>query len=137
MFLSVQNERRPIFLVALGIGLLVHIVGVYWWYSAGALWRPLVLLPPRNIPMFWQAIFIIVVNDTVVRQAAMVLKSWLLIHFKNSRGRNYRRQVWLASPSQWILVVLSVGFRFGDDTVYLHCISENILNTLVGGRLNC
>jgi hypothetical protein len=71
MFLSMQNERRPIFLVALGIGLLVHIVGVYWWYSAGALWRPLVLLPPRNIPMFWQAIFIIVVNGKIVHSASM------------------------------------------------------------------
>jgi hypothetical protein len=105
MFLSMQNERRPIFLVALGIGLLVHIVGVYWWYSAGALWRPLVLLPPRNIPMFWQAIFIIVVNDTVVRQAAMVLKSWLLIHFKNSRGRNYRRQAQLLTLVEYILLL--------------------------------
>ncbi|CAM6015079.1 unnamed protein product [Sphagnum balticum] len=102
---ALKNERRPIFLVALGIGLLVHIVGVYWWYSAGALWRPLVLLPPRNIPMFWQAIFIIVVNDTVVRQAAMVLKSWLLIHFKNSRGRNYRRQAQLLTLVEYILLL--------------------------------
>ncbi|CAK9208497.1 unnamed protein product [Sphagnum jensenii] len=102
---ALKNERRPIFLVALAIGLLVHIVGVYWWYSAGALWRPLVLLPPHNIPMFWQAIFIIVVNDTVVRQAAMVLKSWLLIHFKNSRGRNYRRQAQLLTLVEYILLL--------------------------------
>lgn len=31
--------------------------------------------------------------DTVVRQSAMVLKCGLLIYYKNSRGRNYRRQV--------------------------------------------
>lgn len=31
--------------------------------------------------------------DTVARQAAMVFKCGVLIYYKNSRGRNYRRQV--------------------------------------------
>uniref|UniRef100_A0A2P2LNZ6 RING finger and transmembrane domain-containing protein 2-like n=1 Tax=Rhizophora mucronata TaxID=61149 RepID=A0A2P2LNZ6_RHIMU len=33
------------------------------------------------------------VNDTLVRQAAMVLKCFLLMYYKNIRGRNYRKQV--------------------------------------------
>lgn len=33
------------------------------------------------------------VLDTLVRQAAMILKCILLMYFKNSRGRNYRKQV--------------------------------------------
>lgn len=31
--------------------------------------------------------------DTMVRQAGMVVKSILLMYYKNSRGRNYRKQV--------------------------------------------
>jgi hypothetical protein len=133
-----QNEKRPIFLLALGFGLVLHIVGVYWWYHPETLWRPLLFLPPHNIPKFWHAVFIIVVNgkisfftllflctfsaphtlsfywsqkvcislllflltqilpvcvDTVVRQAAMVLKSGLLIHYRNSWGHNSHHQV--------------------------------------------
>lgn len=59
-----QNERKPGVLVAVGWGLVVHVIGVYWWYSGEALWRPLVLFPPREIPPFWDAIFIIVVNGS-------------------------------------------------------------------------
>lgn len=31
--------------------------------------------------------------DTLVRQAAMVPKCFLLMYYKNSKGRNYRKQV--------------------------------------------
>lgn len=33
------------------------------------------------------------VSDTMVRQAAMVVKCILLIYYKNGRGHNYRKQV--------------------------------------------
>ncbi|CAK9213405.1 unnamed protein product [Sphagnum troendelagicum] len=102
---ALKNERRPIFLVGLGCGLLANIAGLYWWYSAEALWRPLLLLPPYNIPKFWQAVFTIVVNDTVVRKAAMALKSGLLVYYKNSRGRNYRRQAQLLTLVEYILLL--------------------------------
>jgi hypothetical protein len=45
----------------------------------------------------------------------MALKSGLLVYYKNSRGRNYRRQVWLASPSQWSVVwriVVQISTQF-------------------------
>lgn len=32
-------------------------------------------------------------SDTLVRQASMILKCFLLMYYKNSRGRNYRKQV--------------------------------------------
>ncbi len=69
MSVSMQNERRPIFLVGLGCGLLANIAGLYWCYSAEALWRPLLLLPPYNIPKFWQAVFTIVVNGKPLHSA--------------------------------------------------------------------
>ncbi|KAH8936023.1 hypothetical protein BDL97_17G061900 [Sphagnum fallax] len=105
---ALKNERRPIFLLALGFGLVLHIVGVYWWYHPETLWRPLLFLPPHNIPKFWHAVFIIVVNDTVVRQAAMVLKSGLLIHYRNSWGRNSRHQAQLLTLVEYILLLYRV-----------------------------
>lgn len=47
------------------------------------------------------------VLDTLVRQAAMILKCILLMYFKNSRGRNYRKQV------DWVdFMDLIPAFRF-------------------------
>lgn len=34
-------------------------------------------------------------SDTMVRQAAMILKCIVLMHYKNGRGHNFRRQVTL------------------------------------------
>ncbi|XP_024368468.2 uncharacterized protein [Physcomitrium patens] len=102
---ALKNERKPGVLVAVGWGLVVHVIGVYWWYSGEALWRPLVLFPPREIPPFWDAIFIIVVNDTVARQAAMVFKCGVLIWYKDIRGRNYRRQAQLLTLVEYVLLL--------------------------------
>jgi hypothetical protein len=51
-------------LVLVGITILfaVHVFGVYWCYKNGDLIRPLVMLPPKEIPPFWHAIFVILVN---------------------------------------------------------------------------
>jgi hypothetical protein len=43
--------------------------------------------------------------DTVVRKAAMALKSGLLVYYKNSRGRNYRRQAQLLTLVEYILLL--------------------------------
>nr|GEY53459.1 E3 ubiquitin-protein ligase RNFT1-like [Tanacetum cinerariifolium] len=48
--------------------------------------------PTKTIPPFWHAIFIIIVNDTMVRQAAMAFKLVLLMYYRNGRGHNFRRQ---------------------------------------------
>lgn len=59
---AVQGERKTLILVGIGAAMVTHIIGLYWWYSKDSIWRPLVILPPPEIPRFWQAIFIIVVN---------------------------------------------------------------------------
>jgi hypothetical protein len=41
---------------------MIHVFGVYWWYRNDDLLRPLFMLPPKDIPPFWHAIFIIMVN---------------------------------------------------------------------------
>lgn len=49
-------------LVGITVLFVVHVFGVYWCYKNGDLVRPLVALAPKEIPPFWHAIFIILVN---------------------------------------------------------------------------
>jgi hypothetical protein len=57
-----QGERKTLVLVGITILFAVHVFGVYWCYKNGDLIRPLVMLPPKEIPPFWHAIFVILVN---------------------------------------------------------------------------
>ncbi|CAL5343172.1 unnamed protein product [Camellia sinensis] len=78
---------------------------MHWWYWNDDILYPLIMVPPKAIPPFWHAIFIIMVNDTLVRQAAMVLKCILLMYYKNSRGRNYRRQGQMLTLVEYLLLL--------------------------------
>ncbi|KAL8106506.1 uncharacterized protein LOC141672746 [Apium graveolens] len=89
---ALKGERKISVLVCITLIFMLHVGSVYWWYQSADLVYPLVLLPPKAVPPFWHAIFVIVVNDTMVRQAAMVFKCILLMYYKNSGGHNYRRQ---------------------------------------------
>uniref|UniRef100_A0A0D6R239 RING-type domain-containing protein n=1 Tax=Araucaria cunninghamii TaxID=56994 RepID=A0A0D6R239_ARACU len=102
---ALKGERKISVLIGIILVFVVHVVGIYWWYRNADLLYPLVMLPPKNIPPFWHAMFIIVVNDTMVRQAAMVLKCGLLIYYKNSRGRNYRKQGQMLTLVEYILLL--------------------------------
>ncbi|KAL2250288.1 UNVERIFIED_CONTAM: E3 ubiquitin-protein ligase RNFT1 [Sesamum indicum] len=102
---ALKGERRIFVLIGIVILFTLHVVGIYWWYRNDDLLYPLLMLPPRTIPPFWHAIFIIMVNDTLVRQAAMVFKCVLLMYYKNSRGRNYRRQGQLLTLVEYLLLL--------------------------------
>ncbi|KAK7282455.1 hypothetical protein RIF29_11247 [Crotalaria pallida] len=71
---------------------MLFLILIYWWYPDDELLYPLAMLPPKVTPSFFQAVFTILVNDILVRQAAMVLKCLLLIYYKNGRGHNFRQQ---------------------------------------------
>ncbi|CAN4126276.1 unnamed protein product [Withania somnifera] len=90
---ALKGERKISVLIGICLLFSGYVIGFYWWYRNDNLLSPLLMLPPKAIPPFWHAIFVIMVNDTLVRQAAMVFKCFLLIYYKNSRGRNYRKQV--------------------------------------------
>ncbi|XP_057838672.1 uncharacterized protein LOC131048650 isoform X3 [Cryptomeria japonica] len=90
---ALKGERKILVLIGIMSVLVLHVAGLYWWYKNDDLWYPLLMLPPKIIPPFWHAIFVIIVNDTMVRQAAMILKCGLLIYYKSNRGCNYRKQV--------------------------------------------
>jgi len=57
-----QGERKMSILIGITLAFTIHVVGVYWWYQNDDLLYPLVMLPPKAIPPFWHAIFIIMVN---------------------------------------------------------------------------
>ncbi|KAB5552267.1 hypothetical protein DKX38_009578 [Salix brachista] len=102
---ALKGERKISMLVGISLAFTIHVVGVYWWYQNDDLLYPLIMLPPKSIPPFWHAIFIIMVNDTLVRQAAMVLKCILLIYYKNSRGRNYRKQGQMLTLIEYLMLL--------------------------------
>ncbi|WCJ27880.1 RING finger and transmembrane domain-containing protein 2 [Euphorbia peplus] len=102
---ALKGERKISVLVGISLAFTLHVVCVYWWYQNDDLLYPLVMLPPKSIPPFWHAIFIIMVNDTLVRQAAMVLKCLLLMYYKNSRGRNYRKQGQLLTLVEYLMLL--------------------------------
>ncbi|XP_022966299.1 RING finger and transmembrane domain-containing protein 2-like [Cucurbita maxima] len=102
---ALKGERKISVLVAISLAFTFHIIGVYWWYQKDDLLYPLIMLPPRAIPPFWHAIFIIMVNDTLVRQAGMVVKCVLLMYYKNSRGRNYRKQGQMLTLVEYLLLL--------------------------------
>ena len=61
-----QGERKLSVLAGYSIVFMLHVIGVYWWYQNDDLCYPLFMVPPKAIPPFWNAIFIIIVNGTVI-----------------------------------------------------------------------
>ncbi|XP_072983481.1 uncharacterized protein [Typha latifolia] len=102
---ALKGERKISVLTGITLVFMVHVFGVYWWYKNDDLLKPLAMLPPKEIPPFWHAIFIIVVNDTMVRQAAMVFKCILLMYYRNSRGRNFRKQGQMLTLVEYFLLL--------------------------------
>lgn len=102
---ALKGERKISILAGIAVIFFLHVVGVYWWYRSDDLLYPLVMLPPKAIPPFWHAIFTIIVNDIMVRQASMILKCILLMYYKNSRGRNYRKQGQMLTLVEYMLLL--------------------------------
>ncbi|XP_015067857.1 RING finger and transmembrane domain-containing protein 2-like [Solanum pennellii] len=102
---ALKGERKIDVLVGYFVVFVIHVIGIYWWYHNDDLFYPLLMVPPKVIPPFWHAIFIILVNDTMVRQAAMALKLVLLMYYKNGRGHNFRRQGQILTLVEYMLLL--------------------------------
>lgn len=101
---ALKGERKSSVLIIISLGFLLHVLGIYWWLRHDDLLYALILIPPVTIPPFWHAVFIILVNDTMVRQAAMALKCLLLIYYKSGRGHNFRRQGQILTLVEYVLL---------------------------------
>ncbi|GAQ85375.1 hypothetical protein KFL_002320090 [Klebsormidium nitens] len=127
---ALKTEKRSLLLLGLAAVLALHIAAVYWWYRNDELWRPLALLPLLKIPGFWQAAWIIVVNDTLVRYFAMIIKACLLAGQKHARGRPFRKQAQLLTLVEYTsllyraLIPAPVWYRFFLNETYGHLFSS-------------
>ncbi|CAL0317819.1 unnamed protein product [Lupinus luteus] len=101
---ALKGDRRVSILVGISIAFMLHVMCIYWWYRNDDLLCPLVMIPPKATP-FWHSIFIILVNDTLARQAAMAFKCFLLIYYKNGRGHNFRRQAQMLTLVEYTLLL--------------------------------
>ncbi|KAA8543624.1 hypothetical protein F0562_021630 [Nyssa sinensis] len=121
---ALKGERKIYVLTGITVMFMLHVVCIYWWYRNDDLLYPLVLLPPKSVPPFWHAIFIIMVNDIMVRQAAMVFKCLLLMYYKNSKGQNYRKQGQMLTLAEYMsllyraLLPTPVWYRFFSNKEY-------------------
>ncbi|XAR71851.1 hypothetical protein NMG60_11018289 [Bertholletia excelsa] len=102
---ALKGERKISVLVGISAVFMLQVIGVYWWYWNDDLVYPLFMVPPKAVPPFWHAIFIILVNDTMVRQGAMALKCVLLMYYKNGRGHNFRRQGQMLTLVEYALLL--------------------------------
>ncbi|KAD3067766.1 hypothetical protein E3N88_35646 [Mikania micrantha] len=102
---ALKGERKFLVLVSITVIFMLHVVFVYWWYQDDNLMYPLVLLPPKSTPLFWHALFIILVNDSMARQTAMVFKCLLLMYYKNTGGHNYRKQGQMLTLVEYMLLL--------------------------------
>ncbi|KZV50475.1 RING finger and transmembrane domain-containing protein 2-like [Dorcoceras hygrometricum] len=121
---ALKGERKISVLVSYSIIFTLQIIGIYWWYRKDDIFYPLLMIPPKTIPPFWHAIFIILVNDTMVREAAMVLKLILLMYYKNGKGHNFRRQGQMLTLVEYTLLLYRallpspVWYRFFLNKIY-------------------
>ncbi|XP_021277747.1 RING finger and transmembrane domain-containing protein 2-like [Herrania umbratica] len=99
------KEERDLYSFGITISFMLHVISVYWWYRNDDLLYLLVLLPPKKIPAFWRSIFIIMVNDVMVQQAAMAFKCVLLICNKNSKGHNYSKQGQILTLVEYLMLL--------------------------------
>ncbi|XP_073139286.1 uncharacterized protein [Henckelia pumila] len=102
---ALKRERKISVLAGYSLGFLLHVFGIYWWYRKDDLYYSLLMIPPKATPPFWHAVFIILVNDAMVCQTAMVLKLVLLMYFKDGRGHNFRRQGQLLTLVEYMLLL--------------------------------
>lgn len=102
---ALKGERKFFVLISITVIFILHVVFIYWWYQNDDLMYPLILLPPKSVPPFWHALFIILVNDSMARQAAMVFKCILLMYYKNTGGHNYRKQGQMLTLVEYTLLL--------------------------------
>ncbi|KAL2248997.1 RING finger and transmembrane domain-containing protein 2 [Sesamum indicum] len=102
---ALKGERKIFVLVGYSVLFMLHVFVIYWWHREDRFFYSLLMIPPKAVPPFWHAIFIILVNDTMVRQAAMILKLVVLMYYKNGRGHNFRRQGQMLTLVEYTLLL--------------------------------
>ncbi|KAH9626184.1 hypothetical protein KSS87_015205 [Heliosperma pusillum] len=108
---ALKGERKISVLIGYCILFTLHVVGVYWWYQSDDLLHPLIMLPPKEIPPFWHALFIIMIN-------VILEKAEINVAALPRRDANFI--VWLANrPLQDHTDLLQFCTGFEGDTDHI------------------
>lgn len=107
----VQGERKISILVGISLAFTIHVIGVYWWYQNDGLLYPLIMLPPRAIPPFWHAIFIIMVNGNLLLKLLLIVTVCSLIMI-SKRYRSKEVVYYARLPSHIIFCNLFIFLNF-------------------------
>ncbi|CAI9762311.1 unnamed protein product [Fraxinus pennsylvanica] len=94
---ALKGERKIPVLVGYSVVFMLHVFGIYWWNRKDDLFHSLFMVPPKTVPPFWHAMYIILVG--------MILKLVLLIYYKNCRGHNFRRQGQMLTLVEYTLLL--------------------------------
>ncbi|KAL1337376.1 hypothetical protein AAHE18_10G134600 [Arachis hypogaea] len=101
---ALKGDRKVSVLVGISVAFMLHVIAVYWFQNDDLLY-PIAMLPPKETPLFWHAIFTVLINDTLVRQAAMAFKLLVLIFYKCRRGPSFRRQGQILTAVEYVLLL--------------------------------
>ncbi|CAK8567751.1 unnamed protein product [Lathyrus sativus] len=102
---ALKGDQKVSILLSIAFSFMMYVTCIYWWCRNDDILLPLALFPPKATPPFWHAIFIILVNDILVRQATMAFKCLLLLYYKNGRCHNFRRQAQMLTLVEYTLLL--------------------------------
>ncbi|CAJ2641755.1 E3 ubiquitin-protein ligase RNFT1-like isoform X2 [Trifolium pratense] len=102
---ALKGDQKIFILLGVSFSFMLYVICIYWWYQNDDVLYPLAMFPPESTPPFWHAIFIILVNDILVRQAAMAFKCLLLVYYKNGRCHNFRQQAQMLTLVEYTLLL--------------------------------
>eukprot|EP01087_Luapelamoeba_hula_P023081 TRINITY_DN8435_c0_g1_i1.p1 TRINITY_DN8435_c0_g1~~TRINITY_DN8435_c0_g1_i1.p1 ORF type:complete len:351 (+),score=48.79 TRINITY_DN8435_c0_g1_i1:69-1055(+) len=74
---ALKQSRQPVVLIAVIASLSFHILLAYYLFSTDDLWRGLIFMMPPS-ESFWNVLWIVVLNDTMVRYVSMILKAFAI-----------------------------------------------------------
>ncbi|CAL9144549.1 unnamed protein product [Musa hybrid cultivar] len=102
---ALEGGRKVYVLAGITLGFIIHVYGVYWWHRNDDLLYPLVMISPKGTLAFWRALFVILVNDTMVRQVAMAVKCMVLMRYTSSRSNDHRMQGKILTVVEYFLLL--------------------------------
>ncbi|KAJ8466696.1 hypothetical protein OPV22_029248 [Ensete ventricosum] len=102
---ALEGGRRMYALVGITLVFMIHVYGVYRWYRNDDLLYPLAMISPKGTLGFWHALFIIVVNDTMVRQVGMAVKCLVLMCYTSGRDNDHGMQGKTLTVVEYLLLL--------------------------------
>ncbi|KAF7131869.1 hypothetical protein RHSIM_Rhsim09G0186900 [Rhododendron simsii] len=121
---ALKGERKITVLIGISTVFMLQVIGVYWWYRNDDLLYPLILVPPKAVPPFWHAIFVILVNGMSLDPSfSYLLLSLVAVLPPHGTGfvSYYLHMHFLQCYSSVVLCILFVQLQL--SLVHLHEIS--------------